>query len=928
MANTNYLNRPLNQTLVQGQPLLALAQRPDIVQLLKDFDYDWHTGSYKADSEIFRIFQSFGWLEDSSRLSRIGRLVYSRLALHFEKLDDEYFQVGNYKIKKRLGSGKNSVIFLGEHNVLGFEVVLKFIRPGASDDIDGSLRKLASKNFGRTLVMPNDVVRVEVHDVIGRAVDVTCLVFPFVQGQTLSDFLNEKGNHLNSHVVISFINQVGPELEKLESINAYHGDLHSQNILVDRTIGGLLEFRLLDLSFDAVGSESLQDAQNDDLRKFKQLIWQILSAQKRCIPNVSLRKFIGTKDLQKIETILSERVTSFHAVMQVFRDDTAYAKFLDDQKKFMEKRFAPPNSFRLQRYEEFTDPSVAAKLFVPFPELQEKINEFGNVYVSGNRGSGKSTYLASLAFFPTVDDPERKFTQTFGVYFPCRQGEFRALTPVRAEAFGQLDRKLLHIVAMKIVRRTLEALAEGVAHKKIDGSTDYSPLREFLNPFLPAPGIILVEGEILPEINNFVSTVARVELEQIKQITLIDDDALIGARDLIRFFNTVRAVFPELKSTRFHLLFDDAGEPYVQREVQRALNDVMINSNPVYCVKLSAEKNTYTFQTGQGKDLENGHDYYEHDISYSLFIGSGTAGIKRETLEEYFRQIVELRLNHFLYRSTDIRDYLGDQHQNEDRLLFFLASGRKDAYYFGWSTVWNIADRNPRNLLELVSEIFAVGGVERDSIPARVAMRDQSRAIKTISEKRLQSLSQIAGAFSLHGRKVSLGRQLFDVTTTVGSAFYTYLRQEIPEREKSRPVKRAFAGKRERAKVLRRIAATSGKRVRQHLALERNDLSELDPVADYVLQKLVTFGVFDDSKVAVSRDDQVKKPIYVLNRIYCPAFSIGYRRDEHLRLSRNRLQQLLLQPQAFLRDGTRKLRHVTLSQIELFGYSLRELSDG
>ena len=52
----------------------------------------------------------------------------------------------------------------------------------------------------------------------------------------------------------------------------------------------------------------------------------------------------------------------------------------------------------------------------------------------------------------------------------------------------------------------------------------------------------------------------------------------------------------------------------------------------------------------------------------------------------------------------------------------------------------------------------------------------------------------------------------------------------------------------------------------------------------------------------------MKKPLFVLNRIYCPAFKIGYRRDDHLRLSKGRLEQLLLAPDHFIREGTRRLR--------------------
>ncbi|MDA8747392.1 hypothetical protein N9M66_04200, partial [Litoreibacter sp.] len=67
--------------------------------------------------------------------------------------------------------------------------------------------------------------------------------------------------------------------------------------------------------------------------------------------------------------------------------------------------------------------------------------------------------------------------------------------------------------------------------------------------------------------------------------------------------------------------------------------------------------------------------------------------------------------------------------------------------------------------------------------------------------------------------------------------------------------------------------------------------------------------------------------IYVLNRIYCPAFNIIYRRDEHLRLSRKKFEGLLIDPESFVKDGTRRLAKLQKdSSFEdgLFGYNIYE----
>ena len=226
--------------------------------------------------------------------------------------------------------------------------------------------------------------------------------------------------------MIAFALQVGLALSELEKLDAYHGDLHEKNILVEEAIDGL-QFRIVDISFGAMGSLPLEVCRNNDLLNFKQHVWRLLSVQHSFVPNMSIRKYIGTENYLKIMKVLSTEANSFGAVCRALESNTPYNKYGSAKARFIESKFETPVSFRLQRYEEFTDQAVAVKLFVPFEQLMDKIRDFGNIYVSGNRGSGKSTYLAALAFFPDAESGIIDFTETFGIYFPCRQGEFRPL---------------------------------------------------------------------------------------------------------------------------------------------------------------------------------------------------------------------------------------------------------------------------------------------------------------------------------------------------------------------------------------------------------------------------------------------------------------------------------------------------------------------
>ena len=873
----------VNQVIAENKDVLSVLARPDLSNMLQEFDYDWISNRFNVSSEFSATIRSLNYEENAQpgSLNRSGRLFLGRLLLHFDLIEKALSNAISEKYceYELISSGKNAIVFSARHKLLNSRVVLKIVRPGASENITESIRRLSDIRIDSGLVLPIDYIEALVPDLFGKLVPVGCIVFPYVKGKTFGEFLKQENHHLNSQVVISFARQLSRALAELERVGAYHGDLHEDNILVDQYADGGLTFRVVDVSFDAMGSLSRDICKNNDLNNFKQHVWRVLAAQRAFVPTLSIRKYIGTRSYLIISSILAESADTFATICSLLEGDGGYFSFVNERDRFINKKFETPSSFRLQRYEEITDPTVAVELFVPFEELINKITEFGNMYVSGNRGSGKSTYLAALAFFPETAGSVVETGKIFGIYFPCRQGEFKALgtrSPDREAVICATNR----LLAIKIIRTTLESVSAGLGAGKLATPSDLTKLREYVSRFVPSPGLVSVSPDVQSEMENLVSTMVRVEMVEAGGLSSEAGNGLASfeLRSLIDFFKRLREAIPELVSTQFHLLFDDAGAPYVPRNVQAALSDLMLLSNSVFCVKLSAEKLTFDFCSSEGKVLEIGQDYVEHDISQALFIGADKS-LRRAELSRYFKKIVQERLKHFRYRSTDIIDYLGDNQIAPDELIARLARSQRDAYYCGWTAVWNIADRTPRNLLEIVSEIFAAGGIEPSSDLKVVPPSSQNRAIRTISEKRLDSLSQISGAIQVGGEEISLGRRLFEVTTVIGSTFRKYLRSHEGARSP-----------------------------RQHLAIERNDLGELYPDAQKILNHLITFGVLDATKFEFSRDDEARKPIYVLNRIYCPIFGISYRRDDHLRLSQGKLEMLLMRPSLFLRDGTRRLR--------------------
>lgn len=888
----------VNKVIRDSGNLIEAIKSDSIERDIQELNIDWKGIVVNNKAKMFSRFVDNGFIDqDSSQLTPKGLLFFGRICIDFEEQVENSVIDNKYRVLKLIHSGKNSASFLATHEALGTKLVIKLLRPGAATNVKESLRVIAGGGQVLNLIQPIDFFNTKVADIYGKEVNIECIAFPYIEGITLGQFLKKKPQPLNAHTVATFIKQVSYALAHLEFLGAYHGDLHEENIVVNFSESGNLTFNIIDISFGILGSVGPSECRDNDLAYFRQHIWNLLSAQQEFLAKMSIRKYLGANIFHIISQVMSPEVKTFTAIKGLFERNVAYETYKFKKQKFLDQKFTPPGLFKLQRYEEIIDPEVALKLFAPFPELMDNISQFGNIVVSGNRGSGKSTYLAALAFFPKVEKSAIDFRQTFGIYFPCRQGEFRLMSPdiVNYDLIGA--RRVKHVMIIKVIRRTLESLADGIECKKLKEPRDFDKLKYFLSNFLREGEIISLDTEIVSEIRNLVSIMVRIEMKELDNLFDSKKDALSkhlsSEMELIEFFNILCETFSEISNTKFHLLFDDAGYPNIPHQTQYILNDLIVSSNPIFCVKLSVERYTYIFSTTMSKQLESGHDYYEYDISRIFFSGGGTFGISQEKLQEYNFNIVKKRLKYFNYKSTDINDYLGDKEHLYDAFVSSLANGRRNAYYNGWSMVWQLADRTPRNLLELISEIFSVGNVDKATSPEVILSRNQDRAIRAVSEKRLKSLSQISGCARVGPQTLSLGKRIFEITSAIGSAFKIYLKSEVGKKRKD-----------------------------QYLALERNDSNSLSHDAEYLLKEMIRYGVLDESRLDFARDDQVKKPIYVLNRIYCPAFAIGYRRDQHLRLSKDKFEEVFLNPKNFVTAGTKRLSQQAPTNDQLKFYDL------
>ena len=878
-----------------GQALAVFLRSEIAPSLLAKTHVDWASGRLlDAPDDILSLLRRVRALGSSeNKLTEAGLRLLAKLQIDLVQALKSSRVAEKFEIEDVIGEGSTSVAVKARNKAVGRSVVLKVLRPSHYQRVRAAIARLGTLDGIPHLVAPVDSYEIETTTSAGDQATLFCIVFPFIAATTFDSYIGRRAP-VAPYFFEAFIRQVGGVLRALETREMPHGDLHGGNILVSSE-DPILEFTIIDPSPGLTGASPYR-RQWSDFDWFKEHLANALVVLQRHLPSISTQKHLGPRLISVINRILEAKAMTFREVLQLLDENLRYSRWLKNRDSFIATKFQQPKPLGLLRWEEIADPAQAVELFEPYPELFRRVCGFGNSLIVGARGSGKSTYLAALAYFPGAKRRLVELKDVFGVLFSCRQGEFKQIS----SDFIQFDPKsrlaVKHVIVLKIVRRLLATLASASELGEVACAGDLKSLYTFIRRHLSDDITIPhVGNDSSAAIRNLAAGVVRWEELEVRRLfadsgsDASDKRPRLDESSLLEFCQLVRGLFPSLATSQFYFLFDDAGEPNVPKDAQHVLNDLVTSSNSVFCVKLSAERYSYDLRDSAGRTLEETHDFTSFDIA-AAYASEGGNDQSRRVNKEYFAQIMKKRLEYWRFPVTDIATYLGDQMKSQmipvRELVRRLAERRKDAYYCGWEVVWQLADKTPRNLIELVSEIFAharVRPVDRKTTegspsPGMIPGRVQDRAIRLVSNRRLRGLEFIPGEIVIREQTVPLGKHLYLCASSFGTVSYKYLTR-----------KRGQGGER---------------RFDERLALERNDTTLLRKDAQRVLEALVRYGIFDDSALNVAFDDGQKKPIYVFNRIFCPSFGISFRRDAHLRLSSQKLELYLLQPASFVRRGT------------------------
>jgi len=164
-----------------------------------------------------------------------------------------------YEVIDLLGAGWEGEVYLIKENSTGIERTAKLFFPHRNLK-DKSAQFYANK-MHKLRHCPIVIQYSTQETIIFRNKPVTVLISEYVEGELLSDFITRQpGKRLTAFQALHLLHALASGMECIHSMREYHGDLHSENIIVQR-FGLSFDLKLVDMFY--AGSPKKQNIHDD-----------------------------------------------------------------------------------------------------------------------------------------------------------------------------------------------------------------------------------------------------------------------------------------------------------------------------------------------------------------------------------------------------------------------------------------------------------------------------------------------------------------------------------------------------------------------------------------------------------------------------------------------------------------------------------------
>ncbi len=152
---------------------------------------------------------------------------------------------GKYEVVSKLGAGWEGEVFLVREKITGIERAAKFFYP--QRNIDNKACIYYAQKLHRLSHCPILIQYITQETITYRGIPITFLVSEYVEGELLSEFLaRQPGGRLPPFQGLHLLHALASGMEFIHGMKEYHGDLHTDNIIVKR-FGLGFNIKLLDM---------------------------------------------------------------------------------------------------------------------------------------------------------------------------------------------------------------------------------------------------------------------------------------------------------------------------------------------------------------------------------------------------------------------------------------------------------------------------------------------------------------------------------------------------------------------------------------------------------------------------------------------------------------------------------------------------------